>query len=691
MKSKFLTGFILTSMIVLSGLHSEAQFQFISPVPDSKYHPPQETIILRNGKSLEASSVHTKSLFKVTGSVSGVHQCEIRLVEGKKTIIAKPLIPFTAGEKVTVSVGEKIRTEQGEKVKGISFSFFIRKTWSAEDRKRIGIQMQEMEKEEYGGRDADHSPTRGAQGGFPSFTILTNTAPAAGQIFWHNFSSTNTGSAHYCIIENNGDSVYGKFDTVTFKSFDLNHNGYLTAYNRIDSVYEMFDSNYLHIATFQCGNGYKADQHEFQIYSDRQPYLIAFDPEIVDMTVYNSSYSPNATVVGLIIQQLDTEGNVIFQWRSWDHYEITDADHVVLSNAFIDAVHGNSLDVLSDGNILISARHLSELSKINRTTGDFIWRFGGANNQFNFTNDADKISWQHDARQLANGNLTVFDNGTYHTPVKTSVKEYQIDEVNKTATLVWSYSGNVISKSRGSAQKLTDGHFFISWGLSSDPDAPALTEVDSNGIIVWEMQINDDNKGMYRAHKYTWDPCARPSQSGVKAKKITPTSANISWSPATNATSYRVRYRVTGTQTWTTKGNIVKTNKKITSLIPGTKYDYEVRSNCNLNSPSSWTFVKTFTTKTQRDVAIAGVQDLQFDLYPNPCHSILNVGIDLNEAGDVILTVFDLSGRITCQSKRHAEAGKQSLTFNMDALTTEMYFAEVKAGGQRQIQKLVIE
>ena len=31
---------------------------------------------------------------------------------------------------------------------------------------------------------------------------------------------------------------------------------------------------------------------------------------------------PNATVEGLIIQELDQNQNLLFQWRSWDHFHV---------------------------------------------------------------------------------------------------------------------------------------------------------------------------------------------------------------------------------------------------------------------------------------------------------------------------------------------------------------------------------
>ena len=39
------------------------------------------------------------------------------------------------------------------------------------------------------------------------------------------------------------------------------------------------------------------------------------------------------------------------------------------------------------GIFLVSCRNLDEITKIHRTTGEIIWRWGGSQNDFIFTND----------------------------------------------------------------------------------------------------------------------------------------------------------------------------------------------------------------------------------------------------------------------------------------------------------------
>src|SRR6185295_15203514 len=116
-----------------------------------------------------------------------------------------------------------------------------------------------------------------------------------------------------------------------------------------------------------------------------------------------------ATVTGNLVQELDASKNVVFQWRSFDYFQITDATHENLLTSPIDYVHANALELDNDGNILLSSRHLDEITKINRMTGAIIWRWGGKNNQFAFVNDAALgFSHQHAIRRLPNGNVTLY-------------------------------------------------------------------------------------------------------------------------------------------------------------------------------------------------------------------------------------------------------------------------------------------
>ena len=74
---------------------------------------------------------------------------------------------------------------------------------------------------------------------------------------------------------------------------------------------------------------------------------------------------------------------------------------------------------------------------------------------------------QHDCRQISNGNITLFDNGNNTTPLHyASSKEYMLDELNLTATLVWSHNEGTDhwSRSQGNTQRLANGNTLNSYG-----------------------------------------------------------------------------------------------------------------------------------------------------------------------------------------------------------------------------------
>jgi hypothetical protein len=169
----------------------------------------------------------------------------------------------------------------------------------------------------------------------------------------------------------------------------------------------------------------------------------------------------------------------------------------------VDYVHGNAIELDADGSLLVSSRHLDEITKISRATGEILWRLGGVNNEFTFTNDPGHFSQQHSIRRLANGHLLLYDNGNYHVPALSRAVEYAVDEVAKTATAVWEYrnSPDVYGGAMGSVERLANGNTVIGWGSTS----PALTEVTSSGAEVFELTLPPAIYS-YRAFRSVWPP-----------------------------------------------------------------------------------------------------------------------------------------------------------------------------------------
>lgn len=330
-------------------------------------------------------------------------------------------------------------------------------------------------------------------------------------LYW----TKSTVGSYLLILDQQGQLIYYKSVAAALEGFDFKKqpNGLLSYYDDKDSTYYLLDSHYQVVDTYQAGNGYTVDLHDLQILPNGNALLMAYDSETVDMSQVVSGGKNNATVTGLIIQELDPSKNVIFEWRSWDHFSYTDST-VSLTDQAIDLVHGNSLFQMSDGNLLLSSRNLSEITKINLQTGAVMWRLGGNANMFKFVN-VQPFAFQHDARELPNGDITLMDNqGTQENPAASWALEFKLDEANKTATSVWQYTHQppVFATFMGNVQRFANGNSFIDWGAPST--APGyqfvtMTEISPDNRVIFELAF-DQAYVSYRAFRFPWQGFPTP-------------------------------------------------------------------------------------------------------------------------------------------------------------------------------------
>ena len=260
------------------------------------------------------------------------------------------------------------------------------------------------------------------------------------------------------------------------------------------------------------------------------------------MSKFVTGGSKSASVIGAVVQELDTAGNVVFQWNSIDHIGISDTNQDLTSTS-IDYVHANAVELDADNNILISSRHLDEITKINRETGKIMWRLGGKGNQFSIStasgiNDVPEFYMQHDIRRLPDGDISLFDDHNAHSPMNSRALEFVLDEVSKTATLVWEYrnSPDIFSGFMGNVQYLPNGNKVIGWGGSSSPN---LTEVTADGTKVFELGFGGPYVS-YRAFRFPWHGYPTWSPSLVIELSNNAPKLTVSWNGATDIIKYEV-------------------------------------------------------------------------------------------------------------------------------------------------------
>ncbi len=339
---------------------------------------------------------------------------------------------------------------------------------------------------------------------YPALTVIVNTNPSPEHLF---LGPTTSTTGYLLILDNDLVPLfYKKVADGNFYDFKLQRNGKLT-YNIVSgsaSVYSYgIDSSGIVDEQYITPFGYDLDIHDLQVMEDGTYYVLGRDYITIDMSQYVPGGDTAAILTANTIHHMDADDNEIWRWHSFDHYDILDVDESIdLTSHTIDWTHCNSIEIDPDGNLIISTKNFNEITKISRQTGEIIWRLGGERNQFQFINDNRGFGGQHDARVLSNGNIALFDNGLYLIPEYSSYVEYELDELNHTATLIRRYSrnGSIFSAKLGGVQELSNGNILISWdGVLY----PFVSEINSEDSTVYEVRY-DNHVQQYRTYRFPW-------------------------------------------------------------------------------------------------------------------------------------------------------------------------------------------
>jgi hypothetical protein len=226
------------------------------------------------------------------------------------------------------------------------------------------------------------------------------------------------------------------------------------------------DTSYQPVATVAAGEGYAADVHEFHLTSRGTAYMTVYQPAQVDLTSIGGAV--DATVLDGIVQEVDIKtGQVLWEWHA--------LGHVPLSASFVgkpspgvpyDFFHINSIEETPDGNLLVSARNTWAIYMISRKTGAILWQLGGRGGSITLGPGV-QFEWQHDARLMPDGTITLFDNASSPPEEKQSrALHISVDVASQTSRLLSSFAHapGLLAGSQGNAQTLASGDLFVGWG-----------------------------------------------------------------------------------------------------------------------------------------------------------------------------------------------------------------------------------
>lgn len=312
------------------------------------------------------------------------------------------------------------------------------------------------------------------------------------------------------IINSLGEVVFFR-KTASGSDFKIQPNG-LMSYWHVDKFY-LLNKIFQIIDSVGCVNGIETDSHDFKILPNGHYLLCGKEKEIKDVShihLFTNKHltgSKRAIVKYDVIQELDENKKIVFEWKSKPFHDINNMNPVYFSDtAKFDITHFNSIDADSKGNILVSFRYFDELIKIDRKTGNIIWRMGGRYNQIKILNDSLPFLGQHDAQFTGLNTISLFDNGYSIDSLQHNVRalEYRIDDENKTAVLVWNYSNKhrIISTANGSVKKNKDGSVLISYGKTNKEAINITCELINYKNEVMQVINFKDTVGTYRTYYY---------------------------------------------------------------------------------------------------------------------------------------------------------------------------------------------
>jgi hypothetical protein len=300
----------------------------------------------------------------------------------------------------------------------------------------------------------------------------------------------------------------------------------------------VLDSHYRTVARVRGGNGLQADLHDFQIAPGAVAYATAFNPIRCDLSPVGGAR--DGQIVDTAVQEIDMRSGLVrWEWHSLDHVAAQESETEAPKRATPwDWFHLNSIDVEPSGDILISARSTWASYQLQRGSGKILWRLGGNRSSFRMGRGT-QTAWQHDARMLPDGQLTIFDDGS-NPPIHSASRALRIalDMRTHRALLRASYThpSRLLAASQGNMQTLPDGNAVVGYG-----GIPQISEYARDGSLLFDahLPLEEDS---YRAFRFPWSavPSTPPAAFASLNNTGEETIVRASWNGATGVSRWRV-------------------------------------------------------------------------------------------------------------------------------------------------------
>ncbi len=347
-------------------------------------------------------------------------------------------------------------------------------------------------------------------GDFPRFAARrSGRTAAAGYLVTPSLSSGALGDAYVAIFDSAGAPIWWKRDLAPSDA-QLLANGNLAWVTPTEkgvgtdprSAYEEHRLDGRLVRRIRAV-GNPTDQHELEPLPDGNVMVLAYRPrDGVDLSRYGGP--ADATVLDSEIQELTPSGEVTWSWSSKDHIGLEEAGRwyrtaIVAGPTRLrdgrlgyDVVHANSIEVHGD-QVVMSARHTDAVYSISRSTGRIHWKLGGTPRPESLrvlgdrTRPRSTFGGQHDARLLADGTLTLYDNASFYERAPRALR-LRLDTRRRTARVIEQVRYRPARRSLccGGARRLPGGNWVTSWA-----NRPLVTEQTSEGRVRFRLRFTE--------------------------------------------------------------------------------------------------------------------------------------------------------------------------------------------------------
>lgn len=302
------------------------------------------------------------------------------------------------------------------------------------------------------------------------------------------------------------------------------------------SMYFICDTNFAVIDSFRGSKGYITG-HGFQINSKGERLYFANEDTVLDLSKFSGIAADSAVLVDIqLIEILDKNDSLVFSWNPLDHIPLSDT-YVKLHeigerdqlNKGWNWSRATSVRFTRDGNIIYSYRYIG-VGKINRQTGQLIWKLGGKSPTIMVPENG-KYYRQHDFQEIAPDTYSVFSNGNDENPCKVIIYKVNEKESKANVTRTIQPSPPVFSSHGGNYQVLDSGMYLLNYGndISFGDWHPIFEFADTAGKVYAKYYLPCMNHTFQAHFVKSWKP-VRPevfNESGLL--KVNGTSGSVSW------------------------------------------------------------------------------------------------------------------------------------------------------------------